>query len=63
MLTKHRCTFCGGEFIHGIGLLYVKRDGTVMWFCSRRCRVYMIDRKRDPRRVRWTTYYGKEKGD
>jgi len=42
----HRCAFCGREFPHGVGMLYVKRDGSMLWFCSRKCRVYMVEQKR-----------------
>jgi len=47
--------------MHGRGMLYVKRDGTQLWFCSRKCKVSMIDFKRDPRKLKWTVYYGQEK--
>lgn len=57
----HKCSFCGREFLHGSGVLYVRRDGTLQWLCSRRCRVYLTRYKRDPRRVRWTEYYGEER--
>ncbi|MDJ0273787.1 MAG: 50S ribosomal protein L24e [Nitrososphaerota archaeon] len=54
MPTMHRCAFCGREFPHGVGTLYVKRDGSLLWFCSRKCRVYMIEQRKDPRKLRWT---------
>ncbi|MEM0451646.1 MAG: 50S ribosomal protein L24e [Nitrososphaerota archaeon] len=60
MPTTHKCSFCGREFMHGKGMLYVKKDGTLLWFCSRKCRVSMVEFKRDPRKLKWTTYYGKE---
>lgn len=61
MPTKHRCSFCGREFLHGKGMLYVKRDGALLWFCSRKCRTSMVDLKRDPRKLKWTEHYGKHK--
>ncbi len=61
MPTTHRCSFCGREFLHGKGMLYVKKDGSLLWFCSRKCRVSMIDFKRDPRKFKWTAHYKKEK--
>lgn len=57
MPTTHKCAFCGREFLQGKGILYVKRDGTQLWFCSRKCRVSMIDFRRDPRKYRWTEKY------
>jgi len=55
--TTHKCAFCGREFLHGKGMLYVRRDGTRLWFCSRKCRVSMIDFNRDPRKYKWTEKY------
>jgi len=55
--TAHKCAFCGREFLHGKGMLYVRRDGTRLWFCSRKCRVSMIDFNRDPRKYKWTEKY------
>lgn len=60
MPTTHRCAFCGKEFLHGKGILYVKNDGSRLWFCSRRCRVSMIEFKRDPRKLKWTEKYALE---
>ena len=38
-------------------------DGTILYFCSRRCRVSTLSFKRDSRKLKWTAYYGKrEKG-
>jgi large subunit ribosomal protein L24e len=42
-------------------MLYVKNDGTQLWFCSRRCRVYMIVHKKDPRKLKWTQLYGQQR--
>jgi large subunit ribosomal protein L24e len=53
------CTFCGNSIEPGTGLMYVLNDGTVLWFCSRKCfRSYQL--KRDPRRLKWTRKYGME---
>jgi large subunit ribosomal protein L24e len=64
MLPRVRkCSFCGSEIPVGSGLMYVKRDGTILWFCSRKCRVSMLEFHRDPRKFKWTEYHGKgEKG-
>lgn len=43
--------------------MHVKNDGTILYFCSRRCRVSTLSFKRDSRKLKWTAYYGKrEKG-
>jgi len=61
MPTMHRCSFCGRDFLHGTGMLYVKNDGTQLWFCSRRCRIYSIEHRKDPRKLKWTKFYGRER--
>ena len=59
MPRVRRCSFCGVDIPPGTGLMYVKRDGTIYWFCSRKCRVSMLEFRRDPRKLKWTAYYGK----
>ncbi|MGQ9461147.1 MAG: 50S ribosomal protein L24e [Candidatus Bathyarchaeaceae archaeon] len=54
------CSFCGHEFPHGTGIMYVRNDGTILWFCSNKCRKSSLKLKRDARKVRWTKYFGKE---
>jgi large subunit ribosomal protein L24e len=61
MPTTHTCSFCGQTFIHGIGILLVRKSGQLNWFCSRRCLVYMVRQGKDSRKIRWTMYYGKER--
>ena len=53
------CAFCGKEIKPGTGIMYVKNDGTILWFCSRRCRVSYLKFKRDPRKFKWTKKYVK----
>lgn len=59
MPHPHICAFCGKEISPGKGIMYVKNDGTVYWFCSRKCRVSFLKFKRDPRKLKWTTKYVK----
>ncbi len=47
------CSFCGHNIKQGTGLVYVKVDGTVLSFCSRKCMSYYM-MKRDPRKFKWT---------
>ncbi|MDJ0269435.1 MAG: 50S ribosomal protein L24e [Aigarchaeota archaeon] len=60
MPTTHKCSFCGRDFLHGTGMLYVRNDGTQLWFCSRKCRIYMIEQRKDARKLKWTAFYGKK---
>jgi large subunit ribosomal protein L24e len=53
------CSFCGNPIELGTGLMYVLNDGTIMWFCSRKCfKSYKTNR--DPRKLKWTRKYGQE---
>jgi len=54
-----KCTFCGNEIEPGTGMMYVKKDGTIYYFCSSKCRKNMLELKRDPKKVRWTKFYRK----
>ncbi|MEM3769894.1 MAG: 50S ribosomal protein L24e [Candidatus Bathyarchaeia archaeon] len=60
MPKLRKCSFCGNEFPHGTGMIYVKNDGTIFWFCSSKCRKNSLKLKRDARKLKWTTYFGKE---
>jgi len=63
MPRSFRCSFCGRSYAHGTGMMYVRNDGTLLRFCSSRCRRSVLDLKRDSRKLKWTKHYGKkEKG-
>ncbi|MET1101392.1 MAG: 50S ribosomal protein L24e [Pyrodictiaceae archaeon] len=53
-----RCTYCGKEIEPGTGMMYVKNDGAILWFCSSKC-FKLWRMKRDPRRLKWTLQYTK----
>jgi len=55
-----KCSFCGNEFPLGTGMMYVKNDGSILWFCSSKCRKSSLKLRRDARKLKWTTYFGKE---
>ncbi|MHA2251335.1 MAG: 50S ribosomal protein L24e [Candidatus Kariarchaeaceae archaeon] len=57
MLRNFKCSFCGHDIPRGTGIIYVKTDGTILRFCTRKCRVSMVDMKRNPRKLKWTTKY------
>ncbi|MEM2932836.1 MAG: 50S ribosomal protein L24e [Candidatus Pacearchaeota archaeon] len=48
-----RCIFCNTEIRKGRGLMLVKNDGKVLWFCSGKCRKN-FNMGRDPRKLKWT---------
>lgn len=59
MAQNKICSFCGMEIKLGTGITYIKNDGTILNFCSNRCRKYHLVYKKDPRKLKWTTKYGK----
>ena len=56
-MQLRNCTFCGTQIEPGTGMMYIRRDGAYIYFCSRKCRVNMINLKRVPRRTKWTKEY------
>lgn len=48
------CIFCNHEIPKGTGLLYVKRDGSSLPFCSSKCRRNLLGLGREGRLVEWT---------
>ena len=52
-MKVHKCALCGSTIPPGFGIMYVKVDGTVLRFCSRKCFVSMIKFHRDPRKQAW----------
>lgn len=56
-MKEQTCAFCASSIESGTGTMYVKNDGSILWFCSRKCRVSMIEFKRNPRKLKWTERY------
>ncbi len=61
MVERRICSFCGKEIEPGTGRMFVKKDGTVLFFCTSKCFKNSMKLKRVPRRVRWTEQYRREK--
>ncbi|MCD6105798.1 MAG: 50S ribosomal protein L24e [Thermoplasmata archaeon] len=57
MMGARRCAFCGREIPPGRGIMYVKTDGTVLFFCSSKCRKNYLKLGRKPRKIKWTAAY------
>ena len=51
------CSFCGEKIKPGTGFLYVKKDGTAFFFCSRKCEKNLLKLKRKPIATKWTNAY------
>ncbi len=48
------CSFCSDAIPKGTGWLYAKKDGTLFYFCSSKCRKNQLDLKREGRKQKWT---------
>lgn len=56
-MVSRECSFCGTEIEPGTGMVYIRRDGAIINFCSKKCRVNQTKLKRVPRKVKWTREY------
>ena len=59
MVKVRKCSFCGYDIGIGRGIIFVRKDGTILNFCTNRCRKAMLKYKKNPRKTRWTSMYGK----
>ena len=59
MPERRICNFSGEEIEPGTGFMFVRRDGTVLWFKNSKARKNMVDLKCTPRKVKWTRHYVK----
>ena len=59
MPRVRHCSFCGYEIPPGTGIMCVRNDGRILWFCSSKCRKNYLKLRRDPRKLKWTRFYGK----
>jgi large subunit ribosomal protein L24e len=61
MVVVRKCTFCGGGVKPGTGIMFVRNDGSIHFFCSSKCdRNARLGRK--PHKIRWTKRYRNLKG-
>ena len=49
-----KCSFCGGSIDPGSGKMFVKKDGTILFFDKNKCYKNMIELKRVARKTEWT---------
>ena len=59
MPEERICSFSGDKIEPGTGMMFVKRDGSVLWFKDSKSRKNHIKTKRNPSRVKWTRFYVK----
>jgi len=56
-----KCVFCGETIKPGTGFLYVKKEGTALFFCSRKCEKNTLLLHRNPAATKWTQAFVQEK--
>lgn len=49
-----KCSFSGKDIPKGTGIMYIKKDGTVMHFFSSKEKKNFLKLGREGRRVKWT---------
>ncbi|MCJ7632048.1 50S ribosomal protein L24e [Candidatus Bathyarchaeota archaeon] len=54
MPRTYNCSFCGREIPVSMGIMYVRNDGTILRFCSSKCRKALLERGVDARKLKWT---------
>jgi large subunit ribosomal protein L24e len=47
-----KCSFCGKIIKSGAGKMFVENDGTVHYWCSKKCKKNFL-MGRDPRKLKW----------
>ena len=60
METRY-CSFCGSKIEYGTGKMYIRRDGSILYFDASKCEKNFLKLHREPRRVRWTEEGREEK--
>ena len=57
-MPSFKCSFCGNPIPQGQGIMFVRNDGRILYFCSSKC-----DRNTEMGRAgknkKWTKFYEK----
>jgi len=56
-----KCTFCSITIRPGAGKLFVRKDGSILTFCSRKCEKNLLQLKRKSHTTKWTQKFHDEK--
>jgi len=56
-----KCSFSGEQITPGTGVMYVLKDGKILWFKNSKCMKNFLKLKRKPVRTRWTKFAQDEK--
>jgi len=57
-----RCSFSNEEIPKGTGVIYVRKDGTVLYFKNQKAKKNMLGLGRVGKKVKWTSYTKEERG-
>ncbi len=57
MPERRVCTFSGEEIEPGTGTMFVRKDGSILWFKNSKARKNMVKLSRNSRKVKWTRHY------
>ncbi|RLG17128.1 50S ribosomal protein L24e [Nanoarchaeota archaeon] len=49
-----KCSFCNKEIPPGTGIMFVRNDGKIFYFCSSKCERNMLKLGRKPKKLKWT---------
>jgi len=52
-----KCTFCGETLNPGTGKMFIKKDATILYFCSMKCEKNMIKLGRTAITTKWSSRY------
>jgi len=55
------CSFCGNKIEPGTGKMFVRKDGTILFFDKSKCEKNYLKLGREPRKVRWTKEFKEAK--
>jgi large subunit ribosomal protein L24e len=55
-----KCTFSGKDIPKGQGIMYVRKNGQILWFLNSKCELNFLKLKRKPVNYKWSTHYKKE---
>lgn len=56
-----KCSFCKNEMEPGTGMMFVKNDGSIFYFCTSKCEKNQFKLGHTPRETKWTKAYEKGK--
>lgn len=60
MVKVKQCDFCGYKVNPGEGITFIKNDGTILNFCTKKCREARLKYHKNPRKTRWTKHYNQQ---